>query len=231
MPVNWTQPIDIYCERLDPSFWAEPANAVSNIAFVLAAIWGWSEAQKRGEGNPFIWVLIALAALIGVGSFLFHTFAMRWSEYADVVPIWSFVALYVFVATHRLGGIRPGRVIAVALIAAAALTVVYLATMGADVQDHHTVGPARDPLNGSGQYLPAVIAFVVFGLVTWRRRHPMRHWIAAAGGVFVLSLTARTFDMRICGAMPLGLHFIWHLLNGLMIGLLLQVLIRSPRPA
>ena len=38
-----------------------------------------------------------LAALIGLGSFLFHTFANSYAELADVVLISSFVALHVFV--------------------------------------------------------------------------------------------------------------------------------------
>ena len=31
--------IDLYCERLDSSFWAEPINALTNVAFIIAA-WG-----------------------------------------------------------------------------------------------------------------------------------------------------------------------------------------------
>jgi hypothetical protein len=33
----WSTPIDLYCERADPSFWAEPVNALSNCAFLIAA--------------------------------------------------------------------------------------------------------------------------------------------------------------------------------------------------
>jgi len=36
--MKWTDHIDGYCERLDPSFWSEPVNAVTNAAFVIAAI-------------------------------------------------------------------------------------------------------------------------------------------------------------------------------------------------
>jgi hypothetical protein len=35
--VNWSTPIDLYCERTDASFWAEPANALTNAAFLIAA--------------------------------------------------------------------------------------------------------------------------------------------------------------------------------------------------
>ena len=37
--MNLGEKIFIYCERgQDPSFWAEPLNAVTNAAFILAAI-------------------------------------------------------------------------------------------------------------------------------------------------------------------------------------------------
>ena len=29
--------IDIYCERIEPGLWAEPLNAITNLAFIIAA--------------------------------------------------------------------------------------------------------------------------------------------------------------------------------------------------
>ncbi|MDO5647053.1 ceramidase domain-containing protein [Paracoccus sp. (in: a-proteobacteria)] len=226
--MDWTTPINIYCERLGPHFWAEPVNAITNLSFVLAAIWGWVEAKRRAEPNPLIWVLIVLAGIIGIGSFLFHTFANRWSALADVLPIWVFVALYVLVAINRLGGVRPGRIV-MGLAVVIGIGAIWVAMGDGGGGDAAPTQP--DPFNGSLQYLPAVIAFAGFVVLTQYRRHPMRHWILGAFGVFVLSLTARTIDVRVCDAFPLGTHFLWHILNGLMIALILQVLLRSPRPA
>lgn len=217
-----TTPVDIYCERTSPAFWAEPWNAVTNLSFILAGLWGWREARARGEANPLVWLLIALAFAIGVGSFLFHSYAQVWAGLADTIPIWTFVALYCFVAATRLGGIRPGRVLAGALVLAAALALL-VANAGGEADRPR--GPA--PLNGSLQYAPAVAAFAIFTAIAYLRRHPLRRWVAAAGLVFLLSLTARTFDFVACEAFPRGLHWIWHLLNGLVIALVLQILIRA----
>ncbi|MDO5613015.1 MAG: ceramidase domain-containing protein [Paracoccus sp. (in: a-proteobacteria)] len=226
--MDWTAPVNIYCERLGPHFWAEPVNAITNLSFILAAIWGWSEARRRNEQNPLIWVLIALAAAIGVGSFLFHTLANRWSALADVLPIWIFVALYVLVALNRLGGFRPGRI---ALGTAAIIAAVTIWNAMGDSGPASPAQPAQpDPFNGSLQYLPAVIAFLFFVVLMQIRRHPMRNWALTGFVVFLVSLTARTLDRDICTAIPLGTHFIWHALNGLMIGIVLQILLRSPRP-
>ena len=218
--MDWSAAVDIYCERTSAAFWAEPLNAVSNLAFPLAALWAAVQAKRCHIAAPVVWLLIGMAALIGLGSFLFHTFANAWSEYADTVPIWSFVALYIFTAIHRLGGVKPGRLAAIALAVAGLLSVIFLAA-----GEGRT---APDPLNGSGQYAPALIALVVFAALARRRHHPMRAWIAACALTFLISLVFRTVDKTACTVLPFGTHFLWHILNAGMVGLLLQVLIRSP---
>lgn len=225
--MDWMQAVDIYCERTSSAFWAEPFNALSNLSFIAAALWAAMTARARGITSPMVWLLVAMAAVIGIGSFLFHTFANRWSELADTVPIWSFVALFVLAAMHFIGEMPRARVLRVAgiVVVAAMLTVWFLASgEGADA-----AAQAADPLNGSGQYAPAVIALLAFTAISFWRRHPGAPWIAAATLVFFASLVLRTLDRDLCASFAPGTHFAWHLLNGLMIALLLQMLIRTGR--
>ncbi|SEN37737.1 hypothetical protein SAMN05216227_101289 [Pseudorhodobacter antarcticus] len=64
--MDWFAPVDIYCERVGAGFWAEPVNALSNLAFVAAAVW--AGVVARGRQMPVVvWMLIGLAAAIGVG--------------------------------------------------------------------------------------------------------------------------------------------------------------------
>ncbi|WP_133489688.1 ceramidase domain-containing protein [Aliiroseovarius marinus] len=247
--MDWFTPIDIYCERVSAAFWAEPLNAISNLAFILAALWGWIEAKRRDRLDPMTMVLILLAGMIGIGSFLFHTFANAWSSLADVIPIWTFVLLFVLAALRRVAGIRPGRIgIGLAVVAAIIavlfafggdgsgnqtsdsvateeVTPVAPSISGEDTHDH---AEANSLLNGSEQYLPAVLALLAFTFLTRRNGHEIAPWITAATVIFMISLTFRTFDMHLCEIWPIGTHFIWHILNGTMIALLFQGLIRSP---
>lgn len=226
--MNWFQAVDIYCERTSPAFWAEPVNAFSNAAFVLAAVWAAFEARKRGLNQPILWILIAMAALIGLGSFLFHTHANRWSELADTLPIWSFVGVFVLAAMHYVGGMTVARVLRVAgLVAVAVVLTIWLLASG---EGADAAAQAADPLNGSGQYAPAVGALLAFSALSWWRKSPTGPWVWAATATFVASLVFRTLDRAICATFPIGTHFIWHCLNGLMIGLLLQMLIRALQP-
>ena len=221
----WSAPIDLYCERVGAGLWAEPLNAWSNLAFPAAAAWAWSTARARDLMTGPVALLIALAALIGAGSWLFHVFANGWSELADVIPIWSFVALYVLTSVHMLAGVPPGRLLRIGVIVAAVVVIVTLATSsGAG-----TEGPGA--LNGSVQYAPALLALIVLSALTLRSGHPIRWWALGATLAFLGSLTFRTLDLALCPVLPMGPHFLWHLLNGLMVGLLLQGLIRTaPRP-
>lgn len=230
--MDWSAPIDIYCERTDPGFWSEPVNAVTNLAFLLAALWGWLKLRERDKGRPAagtdwtIIVLIALTAAIGVGSFLFHTLATAWSGLADVLPIWIFVTAYTVVIIARLTGRHPAMITAIIL---------GLFVLIAGAGRLLSAGPGSpsggsDPLNGTGQYAPAVVALFVFAAILAWKRHPITPLVAGAAAVFAASLTFRTVDPLVCPALPLGTHFLWHILNGVMIALLLQAVVRVKRP-
>lgn len=218
--MDWSAPIDIYCERMGPEFWAEPINAITNAAFLIAALVGAGAGLRAGLREPILWVLIALAALIGVGSFLFHTHATVWAALSDVAPIWLFVALYLYAFATKVAGIGRLRLLigtAVALVGLGAIS----AGIGA------ALGPARAALNGSDQYAPALLALGLFSVLLWRRGHPLAKIITTTTAIFALSLSFRTLDAHICPALPLGTHYLWHILNAVVIGLLLVTLVRG----
>lgn len=213
--MSWTQPIDIYCERTDPSFWSEPVNAVTNAAFVLAGLAAFLWARQRGA-DTWTRVLCLWVVAIGIGSFLFHTFANRWSALADVIPIWTFVAIYVVYTLRRIFALGwPGTILALVIGIAASVLVMRL--LPPEVAAY---------TNNATQYLPAVLALAVFAAAfAWAGRAGTG-LVVAAGLVFALSLFFRSVDPVVCGSLPLGTHFLWHILNATMLGLLLVLAIR-----
>jgi hypothetical protein len=60
----WRDAVDGYCERLTPGYWAEPVNAVTNMAFVVAAALVW----RRTAGLPLARAMAVVLAAIGVCS-------------------------------------------------------------------------------------------------------------------------------------------------------------------
>ncbi len=110
----------LYCERgSDASFWAEPFNAISNGAFVIAAAATVPAlVQVRAERPVMVEALLAaVCATIGIGSFCFHTFATRWAFMFDVGSIMVMSMGYLIYAMRRFAGTGwPGAALAIAAL-------------------------------------------------------------------------------------------------------------------
>jgi len=217
--MDWFKAIDGYCERTGPDFWSEPLNAASNAAFLIAAVAAARGAVRPGSApDVTVLALSALVAVIGIGSFLFHTFANRWSLIADVVPIAIFILAYLFVAMRRYFGLSP--------LGAGAVTLAFF--LGSRLFE--AALPYKF-LNGSGGYLPAWAALLAVGAVLQARGDPAGGRILAAALVFTASLAFRSLDHAVCEALPIGVHYMWHVLNALTLYILLQAALRSgPAP-
>ncbi|HUS97031.1 MAG TPA: ceramidase domain-containing protein [Hyphomicrobiaceae bacterium] len=213
-----------YCERgTDPGFWAEPLNALSNAAFLVAALlawWLWRQRQPDARRAVDL-ALVVLVAAIGTGSFLFHTFATRWAAIADVLPITVFMLAYMAYALRRF--------LVLPWIWVAGGLAVFMAALSS--AEWLVCGGSGRCFNGSAGYFPAVAALAVMGVWLSVRRHPAAVSLIWAGGLLALSLIFRTIDWSVCEqtrfltASPWGTHFIWHLANGTLLYVLLRAAI------
>ena len=53
--------------------------------------------------------------------------------------------------------------------------------------------------------------------------------MAIGAAILAVSLFFRTIDDAVCARFPLGTHFLWHTLNGVMLGWMILVLVRHDR--
>ena len=210
-----------YCERTDFSFWSEPLNAVTNAAFLIAAlVMAW---RLRGARLPVAWALVAVLVAIGVGSFLWHTLATRWAGLADVLPILVFILIYVFAATRDYLGLRPSL---------AALAVVLFFPYAFLVAGG--LGAVVPGIGANGAYLS--VALLILGYALWLgpRAPATARGLSLGAGILAVSLTFRALDPVVCDLVPMGTHFLWHVLNGIMLGWMIEVYRRHmtrPTPA
>lgn len=225
-----------YCERgQDGAFWAEPFNASSNAAFIVAALIAAAALMACPDRarRPVEWALVLLVAVVGAGSFLFHTYATRWAALADRAPIGIFMLAYLAYALRVY--LRAPWLLVLAGVAA------FVWSMYAMDQIHcrNTLMPitaaARAPCyNGTLAYTPAFAAMLIVGGILAVLRHRAAPWILAAGIVFLASLAARTFDLELCHVTRLlgrvrGTHALWHVLNAATLLLLMLAAIRNRR--
>jgi hypothetical protein len=226
-----------YCERgLDPAFWAEPLNAVTNAGFIFAALAGTAMLAKRPGREISAWHIFFVSNLIaiGIGSFLFHTVPNTLTVKADTGPIGIFMLSYLVFAMRRFAGAsRLGTAGAVAAFIGAMAMAFRLRCWDGRVGFSLDIpeGARAVCANGSLGYGPALAAMLIIGSWLIRVRHPAGRLVLAAGAVFFLSLTLRSLDRSLCAdwIVPghrMGTHFIWHLLNSLTLFLLLAAAIR-----
>lgn len=244
VPQSWLTQVDAYCERLDASFWAEPLNAVSNAAFFAAAFAGWRAADRTDWPARGLSLIIVA---IGIGSFLFHTYANRLTALLDVAPIVAFILCYLVLAVRRYLGYG-------ALAALAAM----LALIVTGVVATPALRPALGTTAGYAAPFLALLAFGFLLLTRGGRRlavssnaknrafsgeAPARlHSLAIrdlraaralilATALFGASMVARMLDAPLCAWLPFGTHFLWHILNATTLWVLVVAAARiGPAP-
>ncbi len=212
--MDWFRSVNSYCERIDASYWSEPVNALTNAAFLVAAAVSWRLAARAGDRAGQ--ALAAILAVIGIGSFLFHTHAQVWAMMADVVPIQIFILVYLALATVRFFA-APWWA---GVLAAAAFV-----PLAAGVA--RLIAAAVGPLNGSVSYAPVPILILAYAGLLAGRAPATARGLAVGAGLLAVSLFFRTIDEAVCGAFPLGTHFLWHLLNAVMLGWMIRVFVAA----
>ncbi|MBE0412498.1 ceramidase domain-containing protein [Yoonia sp.] len=204
--MDWFAQINAYCERGDASYWAEPVNAVTNLSFIIAAAIMW----PRSAGLPMARVLCVILFVIGVGSYLFHTHATAWAALADVVPIGLFILTYLFAINRDAVPLRTNWAVLATL-----LFIPYAALL---VPVLHQIPFVRI----SNFYWTVPILLMIYAVFLRHHAELARgFWVGAA--ILTVSITFRSLDARLCAALPIGTHFMWHLLNGVMLGWMIEV--------
>ena len=208
--------MDAYCERVGMGVLAEPLNAFSNVSFLLAAWAAWVLATRTGALSAGVRGLILLGASVGVGSILWHTVPNMLTLLLDSVPILVFIMWYVWLYARNVAGMRPP-------FAAASAAAFLVATLLAF--------PFAGVLHGAFVYTPGLIVTLVLGVFHARERTAARYALLAAAGVYLAALFFRTIDNEVCPILPIGTHFVWHLLIGLVTYLAMRPLILSTTTA
>ncbi|SHI39676.1 ceramidase domain-containing protein [Wenxinia saemankumensis] len=205
--MDWTAQVDGYCERVGPGLWAEPVNAVTNLAFLFVAVLAWRAAREPGG-----WTLSAMLGVIGVASGLFHTAATVATGALDSLSIAVFAFTYLWLATGDFlglhGKLRAGVFAGFVLLLVAA---VRYAVITAPV------------LGENAAYLGIWALILGWGLGLRGMGLAAGRGLLIAAVILGLSILLRALDGRLCGSLSIGTHWLWHLLNAAALWWMIEV--------
>ncbi|MEM9969730.1 MAG: hypothetical protein AAF762_01340 [Pseudomonadota bacterium] len=211
--MDLTRTFDVYCERTDFSYWSEPLNAVTNVAFLIVAIFMWRRSGGAVPGR----VLSAILFAIGIGSYLFHTHATVWAVLLDVTPIMMFSLTYIFLANRDYWGLP-----------------VWLSAVGSALYIPYSAGVGG--LFGmvpffeiSSQYWPLPVLIFAYAFLLRTRLPETSQNLAIGASILCVSLAFRSLDEPLCDVFPAGTHTVWHILNAIMLGWMIETWLRHRR--
>ncbi|KAA9010150.1 ceramidase domain-containing protein [Histidinibacterium aquaticum] len=213
--MDWTQQIDVYCERTDFTFWSEPLNALTNGLYLAGAMLMF--LRVRRQGLPLAVLLSILLGLIAIGSFLFHTTATLWASTADTTPIGIFILVYLFAVNRDVLGLiwwKAGLATAGFFPYAAVLV------------------PALDRVaffRISDFYWTVPVLLLAYAPVVARRNRATAWGFVAGASLLSVSIAVRSVDLMVCDWFPWGTHFLWHTLNAVMLPWMIEVYRRHMR--
>jgi hypothetical protein len=207
--------MDAYCERVGPGLFAEPLNAVTNLSFIFAAWAAWILAKRTNTLTTGIKVLIAIGVSVGIGSILWHTLPNSWTLILDTVPIVIFIMWYIWLYTQS---VMRKSVLFASLSVVAFLVALYFAF------------PYSTVLHGAPVYTPGLLVVLILGIYHALTQKTTRFLLLSTAGVYVIALFFRTIDQEVCHFLPIGTHFIWHSLIGLVTYMAMRTLILNLAP-
>jgi len=205
--------LDHYCERIDIGLWGEPFNVISNIGFFIIFFLLFKkydhnvnvhDSKIRNKKVTYfdIRLLIILLLFIGLGSTFWHVQATPLSLWADRIPILLFINIYIISCLFRILRCKLQNIIIVFTL-------------------FHVIGAVLmltfplESLNRSLFYLPPWFFLAAITSIVYVKNGNAKNDLLITLTLFSVAIIFRSIDIFACDSMPMGTHFLWHILISL----------------
>ena len=216
LPTQSVEFIDAYCERAEPGLWSEPVNVLTNLGFVVVGLFLLRrmahQPSFRARSKWDLWLLVACLFLIGSGSALWHLYAAPWAQLADILPITLLINMFLVSFLLRAARLQTWQIVGLLL--------------GFHIFNFWLIKPfPEDFLNGSIFYVPIWATLWAIVIYLYKSHRPIANSFLTATLIFTVSIALRSYDLEVCKYFPVGTHFLWHLLNAVVLYILVGGLI------
>jgi hypothetical protein len=186
-----------YCERAGPGAFDEPLNAITNLAFVIAAALAGSRIKAYPTVSPWTrllpWSLVAVA----IASTVYHTLRSPITFAFDLLSLIVFILGAIFLVLRRA---------VVNTLQAAVIGILFLG-----FQIVLLILLPNDVLNGSISHLVTFLFVLLLMRLIANRYGSIISEGMPVAALYAVAIVFRTIDLTICPRLPIGTHFLWHL--------------------
>jgi len=204
----------IYCENLSNLFIInEPVNTLTNLSFFIASIYLFKKYKKEKTKKIDVIILIFLLFLIGFGSTIWHLTQSLVGELLDMVPILLFLIVYIYSFLKRIVKLKIYYIVIFIIC-------FIFATFNLPKLFN------EDPIKTSSGYLPALITLFMFTVYVYFNNKKTFKYFFSSSIIFLSSIILRSLDFVFCNTLIIGTHFLWHILNSILLYLLILVLLK-----
>lgn len=194
---------------------AEPLNAISSIAFILAGIGVYKLLKKNRIQKVEYKALVILIILIGIGSFIWHATGNLYVLILDVVPVALSFALITYIFLSKI--IRNRRL--ALLIALLLLPIRFFISSFAPT----------DIISSLVRNLINFIVFLVIIALAFKKYGKSAFQGLGVLAIYLFAIIMRGIDLQVCSTFLIGTHFLWHIFNALAAYLAVQFIIKLER--
>ena len=193
-----------YCERTNLDFFSEPLNFFTNFAFIYCSIILFLD--KRVLDKRYTYIMFC----IGVGSLLFHSVPNYITGLLDVF----FIMLFIFYYLKNLYFALKINIYFSYLLSIIFIFFCYF--FGQYFSGTY--------LSSSAYYFPILmhLYFLYFYFLFQKKNYYYHKRFINIPIIFSISLFLRTIDYHSCSLLLTGTHFIWHILNAIVLYLLIK---------
>lgn len=183
----------IHCEQLGNSS-IQWLNLITNIVFFFFSLLFFESIKKNSRIQIYDRIMIFSLIFLGIGSFFWHAFPAKWTNYLDLGSVILFSSIVITLVINKTTNNLKLKIFLVSLIVVIGIFLKQIPVLNNSL---------------AYIYLMFLIFIMAFGLPVINKSEA-KIYFRRAFILFILGFIAHKTDLMICNFLVTGSHFMWH---------------------
>lgn len=194
-----------YCEQALMGNYFQPLNTISNIFFILAAIFLYFFFKKNKIKDVKSKIFLVLVLFIGMVSFVYHFYDTQITFLFDVLAIGIFFTVYIYFLIFHISENKKISIYVTLLF-------IIIVGLGGLI-----IRLTSNFLNGAEGYVLSLVFLAGIIIYAYSKKLKIAKKLTIVFLLFLAALIFRHVDVLVCEYLQIGTHFLWHLATSVIL--------------